>query len=133
MLNPQGFRHAPGSKHGCVLFVKLRQYGGDRQHLRIETDQMPWKRTQWHGIQEKLLLPGPERISLLQCQRDSWLDINADKVTEVFVIEGQVKAEDASFTLSEWSWVRLPIGDAVRLRAEENSVVYFRIGEWRQD
>src|SRR5690606_22216478 len=28
MLNPEGFRHAPSSREGCVLFVKLRQYAG---------------------------------------------------------------------------------------------------------
>lgn len=25
LLNPEGFRHAPFSREGCVLFVKLRQ------------------------------------------------------------------------------------------------------------
>ncbi len=33
LLNPEGFRHAPRSDQGCVLFVKLRQYpGSDRGH-----------------------------------------------------------------------------------------------------
>ena len=27
LLNPEGFRHAPFSREGCRLFVKLRQYG----------------------------------------------------------------------------------------------------------
>ena len=28
LLNPEGFRHAPFSRDGCVIFVKLRQYAG---------------------------------------------------------------------------------------------------------
>ena len=40
MLNPEGFRHAPFSELGCVLFVKLRQYPGlDREAVCIDTQQ----------------------------------------------------------------------------------------------
>jgi anti-sigma factor ChrR (cupin superfamily) len=28
LLNPESTRHAPFSREGCVLFVKLQQYGG---------------------------------------------------------------------------------------------------------
>ena len=43
LLNPEGFRHAPFSREGCLLFVKLRQFPGlDRQHLAINTHGMPW-------------------------------------------------------------------------------------------
>ena len=34
LLNPEGFRHAPFSRDGCVLFVKLRQYAGDGRDYR---------------------------------------------------------------------------------------------------
>eukprot|EP00730_Choanoeca_flexa_P001943 TRINITY_DN10851_c0_g1_i1.p1 TRINITY_DN10851_c0_g1~~TRINITY_DN10851_c0_g1_i1.p1 ORF type:complete len:118 (+),score=7.92 TRINITY_DN10851_c0_g1_i1:246-599(+) len=44
MLNPEGYRHAPASKDGCILFVKLRQHGGDdRKHKRLDTAAMPWE------------------------------------------------------------------------------------------
>ena len=34
LLNPEGFRHAPFSREGCLLFVKLRQFPGlDRNHV----------------------------------------------------------------------------------------------------
>ena len=37
LLNPEGFEHAPFSKPGCVLFVKLRQYPGlDRRQVAID-------------------------------------------------------------------------------------------------
>ncbi|MGA7538857.1 MAG: cupin domain-containing protein [Steroidobacteraceae bacterium] len=43
LLNPEGFRHAPFSREGCLLFVKLRQFPGlDRKHLAIDTHAVPW-------------------------------------------------------------------------------------------
>lgn len=43
LLNPEGFRHAPSSREGCLLFVKLRQFPGpDRRHVAIDTRTLPW-------------------------------------------------------------------------------------------
>src|SRR5688572_31285673 len=44
LLNPEGFRHAPFSESGCVLFVKLRQFPGrTREHVALRTESMPWE------------------------------------------------------------------------------------------
>lgn len=52
----QGFHHAPSSKDGCVLWVKLRQHGGpSRKHVRLDTKSMPWGDTQVPGVKDKLL------------------------------------------------------------------------------
>ena len=41
--NPKGFVHAPFSKEGCVLFVKLHQFqADDQQHINIDTNNTPW-------------------------------------------------------------------------------------------
>ena len=38
LLNPEGFRHHPSSSEGCLLFVKLRQYGGEgRESVALKT------------------------------------------------------------------------------------------------
>ena len=38
LLNPKGFRHAPFSKAGCVLFVKLDQFSpDDSAPARVDT------------------------------------------------------------------------------------------------
>jgi hypothetical protein len=38
LLNPEGFSHAPFSREGCLLFVKLRQYPGRaRTHVALDT------------------------------------------------------------------------------------------------
>ena len=43
LLNPEGFRHAPFSESGCVLFVKLRQFPGrQRRHVVVDTHKLAW-------------------------------------------------------------------------------------------
>jgi anti-sigma factor ChrR (cupin superfamily) len=41
LLNPEGFRHAPFSRPGCTLFVKLRQFPGrERRHVVVDTQAL---------------------------------------------------------------------------------------------
>src|SRR5678816_1798947 len=56
LLNPEGFRHAPFSEPGCVLFVKLRQFPGrERRHVVLDTSKVPWEPTPIRGISNKSL------------------------------------------------------------------------------
>lgn len=42
--NPPGTRHAPFSREGCTIFVKVWQFSpGDAQPLRIDTRATPWR------------------------------------------------------------------------------------------
>jgi anti-sigma factor ChrR (cupin superfamily) len=44
LRNPPGSAHAPYSREGCVLFVKLWQFApGDLQAVRIDTLSEPWR------------------------------------------------------------------------------------------
>src|SRR5687767_2926938 len=44
LLNPEGFRHAPFSRQGCTLFVKLRQFPGrTRMHVATRAESEPWQ------------------------------------------------------------------------------------------
>lgn len=41
--NPPGSSHAPFSREGCVIFVKLQQFDeNDLEEVRINTDNTPW-------------------------------------------------------------------------------------------
>ncbi|MFQ3192941.1 MAG: hypothetical protein ACI936_004095, partial [Paraglaciecola sp.] len=43
LRNPEGYKHAPFSKEGCVLFVKLHQFTqGDDEHIVIDTKKTDW-------------------------------------------------------------------------------------------
>lgn len=42
--NPEGFKHAPFSKEGCTLLVKLHQFqSNDKQHVLVDTKNTPWQ------------------------------------------------------------------------------------------
>ncbi|KUJ72772.1 cupin domain-containing protein [Thiomicrospira sp. WB1] len=44
LRNPPGSRHAPFSKEGCTLFVKLEQFASnDRSRVVINTNEAPWQ------------------------------------------------------------------------------------------
>ena len=41
--NPEGFKHAPFSNEGCILFVKLHQFkSNDKSHVVIDTNSQSW-------------------------------------------------------------------------------------------
>lgn len=44
LRNPPGSAHAPFSREGCVLFVKLWQFAaGDTEPVRLDTRRAPWR------------------------------------------------------------------------------------------
>src|SRR5437763_12305631 len=56
LLNPEGFRHTPFSKRGCVLFVKLRQFAGaERRHIVVDTNKLAWEPSAIAGVRCKAL------------------------------------------------------------------------------
>ena len=56
LLNPEGFRHAPFSEPGCLLFVKLRQFPGrERRHVVVDTKNLAWQPTSTSAVTQKAL------------------------------------------------------------------------------
>ncbi|MBV0934504.1 cupin domain-containing protein [Marinobacterium weihaiense] len=44
LRNPPGSRHAPFSREGCIIFVKLNQFDkNDLRSVRIQTREQPWR------------------------------------------------------------------------------------------
>lgn len=115
LLNPEGFRHAPRSKDGCVLFVKLRQYGGAaRDHRRIDSNAMDWLRGPNPGTWFKPLYTQagfPERIVLVR------LDPGAGPIRhdhpggeEILLLDGAVEDEYGRYATG--TWIRQPAGSS---------------------
>ncbi len=113
LLNPESFRHAPRSKDGCVLFVKLRQYGGaGRDKRMIDSNALDWQRGPNPGTWFKPLYTQPafpERIRLVR------MDPGAGPVPhdhpggeEIYVLEGAVEDENGRYATG--TWIRDPAG-----------------------
>lgn len=116
--NPPTSRHVPGSKPGCVIFVKLWQFDpDDRTYVRFDTNAGPWRRTAGR--------PGVETMALFQDAREDvrlerW-DAGADIVLacpggiEVLVLDGGFT--EASEAFAAESWLRLPAGATLHATA----------------
>jgi len=113
LLNPEGFRHAPFSKDGCNLLVKLRQYPGrDRRHLVVDTNSLAWQAGgdagiackplyRQHGYADQVTLEhwDPRVRERLVAYRDG---------AELFVIEGEFRDDTGSYGAG--CWLRFPAG-----------------------
>ena len=126
LLNPEGFSHAPFSDEGCVLFVKLRQYPGDRPQIKIPTHTEDWEE----------IAPGVRQLALFS--RDGFSDEMAlvtlsDEGTvavsggvEVYVIDGELKTSSETFYTGDWA--RWPVDQPVTLSGNPNVKLYLKTG-----
>ena len=134
LLNPPGFRHAPGSRKGCVLFVKLRQYGGERRnHVVIDTNKAKWQPGPVPGID---ILPlyqhtaHPEIMDLVHISAGASLPRrDCPGGVEVFVTQGGFKFDGKDH--GEGSWIRIPDGGEFGARATKACTFYRKRGHLR--
>jgi len=131
LLNPEGFRHAPFSRSGCTLFVKLRQFPGrERRHVALDSGALAWQPGARPGIAAKLLYAQPGFSDVTRLER---LDAGADAgdVTyplgaEIFVLDGAFA--DASGEHPRGTWLRFPPGAAHRPRSAAGCTRYVKVG-----
>ena len=113
LLNPEGFRHAPFSRDGCVIFVKLRQCPGrTREHVVVVTASTRWQVSDLSGVD---VLPLYSQAGFADTARlERWAQgaslgrrtyVNG---AELFVLRGSF--EDGQGRYAERAWVRLPPG-----------------------
>jgi hypoxanthine-DNA glycosylase len=113
LLNPEGFRHAPFSKEGCVLFVKLRQFPGrDRIHVAVNTNRLDWEPTSITGVDQKELYQQRGFSDVMHLEH--WAP-GTDRGraayelgAELFVLSGELTDETGVYSAGHW--LRLPSG-----------------------
>jgi len=131
LLNPEGFRHAPFSRDGCVIFVKLRQYAGaGRTYRKTDTDALEWRTTPRFGVEVKVLydeagFPEVTRLERWQPGADPGL-LHCRGGIELFVLEGAL--ELAKQRLEAGAWLRLPDNADLDARSPEGCVLYAKEG-----
>jgi anti-sigma factor ChrR (cupin superfamily) len=126
--NPKGFIHAPFSKEGCVILVKLHQIDPtDTQRKAIETDKAVWeerengsRRLHLHtfNLENVLLFSAPKGVEVPRHTHDNG--------EEVFVISGCYRDDNGKF--STGSWQRLPPGSEHAPVFEEDSLLWIKHG-----
>lgn len=130
MLNPEGFRHQPYSRRGCVLFVKLRQYlGRNRDHVTLRTGAVDWQPSQYPGISEKILYSDTAYTESMQleCWQPGLASIERSYPdgAEFFVLEGGFSDQQQNF--GKGDWIRLPAFTEHLVQSTSGCVLYVKL------
>ena len=128
--NPPGSGHAPYSKDGCRILVKLRQF--DPQDLTpvvIDTgNRRLWQ--EGHDASTSYLPLhefGAERVGMVWIASGSTYPVRSDPGgTEIFVVSGSIRYGDEQ--LPAESWLRFPAARAAELHASADTVLWMKRG-----
>jgi len=128
LLNPEGFSHAPFSKEGCLLFVKLRQYAGDkREHHAIATNDLDWIEDSQHVASKNLYQSSYYRDTM---KLERWAAASRLEPryfpggAEYFVLEGEFEDENGRYTSG--SWLRIPVNADHQPYTTDGCTVYIK-------
>ena len=127
--NPPGSRHAPGSRDGCTIFVKLRQFApNDRQRRVVDTCRGAWYPGPADGISVQALHDfGTERVVLQRWHRDARLGNHRHAGgAEVLVLEGAWQDEFGRYPAG--TWLRLPADGAHAPHTSEGCLLWLKSG-----
>jgi anti-sigma factor ChrR (cupin superfamily) len=126
--NPEGFRHAPFSKQGTLILVKLHQFQeGDDQHVVVDTNTVQWQ-------------PGPGKRSVLplhgfkreHVSLECWPAGERSKPQshvggeEIYVVKGELI--DSRNRYPAGTWIRSPHGTVHTRRVEQDTVLWVKTG-----
>ena len=128
--NPPGTSHAPSSKDGCVILVKLRQMDpSNRDQLSVDTRSATWQRGE-EGVSSLTLYENEsETVEMVHLGAGASVDLETTGGQEIFVVEGEARASDE--VLRTHSWLREPQGDARRLESDGGCLIYRKHGHLR--
>lgn len=131
VLNPPGSGHAPWTRGGCVLFVKLCQYAGSGRERRVvDTSRMEWQPGSAPGIRMKELYSDArhgERAALLRWDKGARARRHEHPGGEEILVLGSVLADEAG-RYPRGTWIRNPPGSAHEPYSPEGCVILVKAG-----
>lgn len=128
LRNPPGFKHAPFSKEGCVIFVKLHQFQvGDFAPVRIDTLATKWLPGQG-GLQVMPLHDYEgEHVALVKWPANEVFQPHRHwGGEEIFVLSGTFKDEHGKYP--KGTWIRSPHLSEHHPFVDEETVIYVKTG-----
>ena len=130
--NPPGSRHAPFSRDGCVILVKLRQMTCDEvARVRVFPAQRGWQPADTPGIEHSLLHSTQRsRVSLLRLAAGAeWPARLVRGGEELFVVEGEIQmGKPAPQRLVAWSWRRSAESKQPALASIDGALLWIKRG-----
>ena len=126
--NPEGYAHAPHSKDGCVILVKLHQfYREDDQHIHIDTHSTEWL----SGYGNLKVLPlhefNGESTALVHWPAGEHFQPHRHVGgEEIYVISGEFIDEHGRYP--EGCWIRNPHMSRHDPRVEVDTTILVKVG-----
>ena len=126
--NPEGFRHAPFSKEGCVILVKLHQFqADDEQHVCIDTHTAKW--LPGHGNLQVMPLHEfkGENVALVRWPAGEQFQPHTHAVgEEVYVMSGEFIDEHGRYPAG--TWIRSPHMSRHNPHVEVDTLIWVKTG-----
>lgn len=133
MRNPPGSGHTPGSRPGCLIFVKLWQFRkDDSAYVALKPGEGPI--ASWPGVaaSRKLFDNGHEEVRLEDWQANETVEIANPRGLELLVLAGGFS--DGAEEFRPLSWLRLPPGLHLTARTGKSGArVWSKAGKLLQD
>ena len=130
LRNPPGSAHAPSSRDGCLLFVKLRQFAADDlQPVRIATRTEPWRQGLVPGLSVMPLHEhGGISTALVRWAPNTQFHAHTHPGgEEIFVLEGVFRDEVGTYPAG--SWLRSPRWSRhAPFTGAEGAIIYVKVG-----
>jgi anti-sigma factor ChrR (cupin superfamily) len=126
--NPPGSGHAPYSKEGCRILVKLRQFEPeDLTPVVIDTRNAEL----WHSDDAADCLPlhqfGSEQVQMVRIAAgQEYAVVENSRGTEILIVSGSIHYNDSNFPAE--SWLRFPAGQSADLHARAGAVLWVKRG-----
>ncbi|MEW6612429.1 MAG: cupin domain-containing protein [Pseudomonadota bacterium] len=131
LLNPPGTRHAPFTRDGCTLFVKLRQHDGpERQQVCLDTQALDWLPGVAPGLSVKPLYSQagfPENVALVRWEPGTEFHRHVHPGgEEILVLEGVFEDELGSYPAG--TWLRNPHMSVHTPFSREGCIIHVKVG-----
>jgi anti-sigma factor ChrR (cupin superfamily) len=128
--NPPGSGHAPFSKEGCRILVKLRQFDvADLQPVVVDTGAPDQWQTDKSAKTRRLHLHefGTEKVCMLRlpegCEYSTSVGAGG---MELLVVSGAIFFQGE--TLTDESWLRLPAGFGLQFKVNSAAMLWVKSG-----
>lgn len=127
--NPPNTQHAPLTKTGCVIFVKLCQYqgGDDKRFAADSNNDNIWETAGNTGIRQCVLHRfGSEIVCLERWEANSRKVFAEHDGEEFFILEGSLASDESVYQAG--TWARYPSSSRHTLSSPEGCLLYVKRG-----
>ncbi len=130
LRNPPGSSHAPFSREGCTLLVKLWQFTeADSQSLRLNTREIPWRQGMVEGLTVMPLhsADGVDTALVKWAPNTHFNPHTHPGGEEIFVLDGVFSDEQGDYPAG--SWLRSPRWSRHQpFTRAEGALIYVKVG-----